>query len=196
MTFIPILYSFSSIDIFITIADVFAIMTSITDILPVILLVLTVIGALIQVFLRRRSMTCRSGLEVFLVWFLAVMVGVVGIWSFIGHTVFATQVAESIGWPPGNPFQTEVALTNLAFGILGLLSVKIAGSFRLATIIGYTIFMVGAGIGHIYQYVVFSDTAPDNTGIPLYLDFIIPLILCVLYYLASRGPGKETPITT
>ena len=167
-------------------------MASFTDILPVLLLVLTIVCALIQIFLRRRTMTCRSGVEVFLVWFLAIMVGVVGIWSFIGHTVFATQVAESIGWPPGNPFQTEVALTNLAFGVLGFLSVKIAGSFRLATIVGYTIFMVGAGIGHIYQYVVFSDTAPDNIGIPLYLDFIIPLVLCILYYLAARGSGPET----
>jgi hypothetical protein len=167
-------------------------MASVSDILPVFLLVLTLLGAFIQVFLQRRTMTCRSGVEVFLVWFLAIMVGVVGIWSFIGHTVFATQVAESIGWPPGNPFQTEVALTNLAFGVLGLLSVKIAGSFRLATIIGYSIFMVGAGIGHIYQYVVFSDTAPDNIGIPLYLDFIVPLILCILYYLAARGQGTET----
>jgi hypothetical protein len=119
------------------------------------------------------------------------MVGIVGIWSFIGHTVFADQVAQSIGWPPGNPFQTEVALTNLAFGILGLLSVKITGSFRLATIIGYSIFMAGAGIGHIYQLVVFNDIAPDNVGIPLYLDFIVPLILFILYYLATRGPGKE-----
>jgi hypothetical protein len=169
-------------------------MASVTDILPVILLALTVIGALIQVFLRRRSMTCRSGAEVFLVWFFAIMVGVVGIWSFIGHTVFAAQVAESIGWPPGNPFQTEVALTNLAFGILGFLSVRITGSFRLATIIGFTIFMVGAGIGHIYQYAVFSDTAPDNIGIPLYLDFIIPLVLCILYYLTIREEGKETTV--
>ena len=167
-------------------------MASFTDILPVILLVLTIAGALIQVIPGRRSMTCVRIVEVFLVWFLAIMVGVVGIWSFIGHTVFAAQVAQSIGWPPGNPFQTEVALTNLAFGVLGLLSIKIAGSFRLATIVGYTIFMVGAGIGHIYQYIVFSDTAPGNTGIPLYLDFIVPLILCILYYLATQGTGKGT----
>ncbi len=181
-----------SADIFITLADVFPIMASVTDLLPVLLLILTLAGASIQVFLQRRNISCRSGVEVFLVWFLGIMVGVVGIWSFIGHTVFAAQVAQSIGWPPGNPFQTEVALTNLAFGVLGLLSVKIAGSFRLATIIGYSIFLVGAGIGHIYQYIVFSDTAPGNTGIPLYLDFIVPLILCILYYLVARGPEKET----
>jgi hypothetical protein len=166
-------------------------MTSFGDILPVLLLVLTLIGAFIQLYTGRRGMTCRRGAEIFLVWFLAIMVGIVGIWSFIGHTVFAAQVAQGIGWPPGNPFQTEVALTNLAFGILGLLSVKITGSFRLATIIGFAIFMIGAGIGHIYQFVVFNDIAPGNVGIPLYLDFIVPLILFVLYLLATRGPGKE-----
>jgi len=166
-------------------------MTSFSDVLPVLLLILTLAGAFTQLYAGRRSITCRKAAEIVLVWFLAVMVGIVGIWSFIGHTVFADQVAQSIGWPPGNPFQTEVALTNLAFGILGLLSVKITGSFRLATIIGYSIFMAGAGIGHIYQLVVFNDIAPDNVGIPLYLDFIVPLILFILYYLATRGPGKE-----
>ena len=40
----------------------------------------------------------------------------------MGHTFAADEVAESIGWPTGNPFQTEVAVANLAIGTLGILS--------------------------------------------------------------------------
>jgi NAD(P)-dependent dehydrogenase (short-subunit alcohol dehydrogenase family) len=44
--------------------------------------------------------------------------GVGGVFGFVGHTVYADIAAASIGWPPGNPFQTEVAVANLAIGSL------------------------------------------------------------------------------
>jgi hypothetical protein len=37
--------------------------------------------------------------------------------------------AREIGWPPGNPFQTEVAIANLAAGTLGILYFWIRGNF-------------------------------------------------------------------
>lgn len=125
--------------------------------------------------------------------FFFIELGVVGIWSFIAHTVFAAQVAVSIGWLAGNPFQQEVAVTNLAIGVLGLLSVRMNQSFRLATIISFSIFMIGAGIGHVYQLVVFNDTAINNAGAVMYLDFIVPVIMVILYIIRyEKGPGDSS----
>jgi Family of unknown function (DUF6790) len=139
-------------------------MFSVSDFFSIFFLAVTIIGASTQILFQRSMMNRQRAAGIFLIWFFAIEVGIGGIWSFIAHTVFAAQVAESIGWPAGNPFQTEVALTNLSFGILGILAVRITGPFRLATIIGYSIFMIGAGIGHVYQLLVFHDTAVNNAG--------------------------------
>ncbi|MHB9111813.1 MAG: DUF6790 family protein [Thermoleophilia bacterium] len=37
-----------------------------------------------------------------------------GVWSFMGHAFFAEETAGLIGWPAGNPFQFEIAVTNLS----------------------------------------------------------------------------------
>ncbi len=42
--------------------------------------------------------------------------------GFVMHNFFADEMARSIGWPVGNPFQIEVAFFNLAVGILGALT--------------------------------------------------------------------------
>ena len=61
----------------------------------------------------------RSGrYEIVLMYVLGVT-GAIGMFNVVMHTVFASSVAESIGWPAGNPFQTEVAFANLAIGTIG-----------------------------------------------------------------------------
>ena len=39
--------------------------------------------------------------------------------NVVTRAVFGREVAESIGWPSGNPFQAEVGFANLAIGIVG-----------------------------------------------------------------------------
>ncbi|MCQ8904725.1 MAG: hypothetical protein NQU45_03285 [Methanothermobacter sp.] len=53
-------------------------------------------------------------------------------------------IATYIEWPTGSPFQLEVAFANLSFGVLGLLSWKFRGEFWMATIIGFSVFYLGA----------------------------------------------------
>jgi hypothetical protein len=111
--------------------------------------------------------------------------------------MFAPQVAASIGWPAGNPFQQEVAFTNLAIGVLGFLSVRMGRHFRLATIISFSIFMIGAGTGHIYQLVIFNDTAINNAGPVMYFDFIVPVIMILLYiFRYESSTGKHSSPTS
>jgi hypothetical protein len=62
---------------------------------------------------RGNTMTTHQRLErAVQCWF-----GGVGAWllfAAIGHLFFADQVAESVGWAPGSPFQREIGFSDLA----------------------------------------------------------------------------------
>lgn len=139
----------------------------------------------------------RTGAGVFkdfVPWFIAAVVGLGGVWAFIGHAFFADETAEMIGWPAGNPFQFEVAVTNLSYGVLGLLCLHYHGKFWWATVIGYTVFMWGAAYGHIYEIAVNNNHEPGNAGFVLYADIITPIILFALLITYGRMAGKEPAV--
>jgi hypothetical protein len=151
-----------------------------------VLFVLSLIAAVIHLARDRQPRTSRRVAEVFLLWLLVIFVGVGGVIGFIGHTVFAEQAAASIGWPVGNPFQTEVAIANLAFGVLGLLCYWFRSQFWAATVIGSSVWQLGDGAGHIHQIVVANNWSPNNAGAALYADIVVPLILIALLVVARR----------
>ena len=101
-------------------------------------------------------------------------------WAFIGHTLFAEQVAESIGWPAGNPFQTEVAVANLAVGTLGILCYWIRGNFWTAAVIATAIWLLGAATIHLKEIVATGSYNHGNGGLIFILYILSPLLLIVL----------------
>ncbi len=130
--------------------------------------------------------TARRVSELFLFYIIFFCVGIQGLVGFYGHAFRADIVAKNIGWPAGNPFQFEIAVTNLAFGILGILCAKFRGYFWLATGIGSSIFYLGAAFGHIREMIVEHNYAPYNAGVLLYVgDILVPgliIFLMVLYF--------------
>ena len=164
---------------------------SFTDLIPLFFIGVVILGSVIQINHEKRGITNSRKIEILLNWAFLIIIGLGGIWAFIGHTVFADRVAESIGWPVGNPFQQEVAVANLAIAVLGILSVRISGTFRIATLISYAVFMVGAGIGHIWQIVSIHNMAENNAGLVLWLDICMPLILIGLYVLGLNLKKQE-----
>lgn len=56
-----------------------------------------------------------------LMWQLAIGLGVSLIWAGFGHLLMPDQVATSIGWQTGSPFQREVGMWDLALGIVAVL---------------------------------------------------------------------------
>ncbi len=158
---------------------------SLSEFVPVIFIVITIIGAGIQISRERPSADYARAAEILLDWAFLIIIGIGGIWAFIGHTLFANLVAESIGWPAGNPFQQEVALANLAIGVLGILALKIPGTFRIAPLIAYAIFMMGAGIGHIWQIISAHNFSVNNAGPILWIDLCMPVVLIGLYLLTE-----------
>ncbi len=98
-------------------------------ILFLIFFVLSFVVAGLHIYRDKQPRTSRRIAGIVLLWLLAINTGLGGIWAFMGHTFAADEVATSIGWSAGNPFQTEVAVANLAVGTLGSLCYWFRDSF-------------------------------------------------------------------
>lgn len=141
------------------------------------------VGVIIHLLRDKQPRTKRRVLEVVLLYFFFLIVGIGGLFAFYGHTFMADQIAKGIGWPTGSPFQFEVAVANLAFGVLGILSIRFRGNFWLATGLGYAVFLLGAGVGHIRGEILEKNYASLNIG-PMIIvgDFLVPLLLITLLF--------------
>lgn len=146
----------------------------------IILFVLSFIVAGVHIYRDRQSQTGKRIAEILLLWLLVINTGLGGLYAFMGHTFAANEVAESIGWPTDNPFQTEVAVANLAIGTLGILSYWIRGNFWTAAVIATSVWLLGAATIHVIEMVTAGNYNPGNAGVIFYMDIIGPLFLIVL----------------
>lgn len=115
---------------------------------------------------------------------LNALVWLAGVNSIIigsGHLTVPDPIAESIGWPAGNPFQWEVGLAGLVVGTLGVMSPGFDRDFQLAAVIAFAIFYLGAAVGHVRQMVTERNFAPGNAGFIFYYDLAAPLLVIALY---------------
>jgi hypothetical protein len=163
--------------------------------LSLVFLVLGLVVGAIHLYVDKQPRTKGRVAEIFLLWMLVITVGVLSVFFFISHTLLAKTTAQSIGWPAGNPFQSEVAVANLTIATLGILCYWIRGNFWVATVIAFSVQWLGAAVVHIREIMVAADYAPNNAGMTLYLDFLIPVILIALlvYYehVRSDEPGMS-----
>ena len=163
-----------------------------------IFVILALLVAALHIYRDRQELTREGIAKILLLCLLVIGVGLGGIMAFIGHTVFASSTAASIGWPAGNPFQTEVAVANLAVGVLGVLCYWLRDNFWVATVIANSVFQLGAAVVHINQIVVAHNYQPDNAGIVLYTDILVPLILIALLITqlyTSRYERRSPPVS-
>lgn len=126
-------------------------------------------------------------------WFCFFVIGVGGLHGFIFHVFFADFTAQQIGWA-SSPFQYEVGIANLVFAALGLFSIiKRTKDFYFAMIIGFFVWFVGDGVGHVYQLLIRGDTAQFNAGSIMYTDFICPVVAFLLYGIAYSKDKMSFP---
>lgn len=159
-----------------------------------IFLIVTLIGAVLHLFLSKAERTKNRIIEILLLWILVVMIGLGSIWAFMGHVFMADMVAAMIGWPAGNPFQLEVGIANLSYGILGLLCWKFRDNFWTATVIAVSTFYLGDAYIHVVNMMQTGNMAPGNAGYALYMDIIVPIVLIVLliaYKMTSEKMGLK-----
>jgi hypothetical protein len=157
--------------------------------LAVIVAILMVVLPLVHLALSKVPRTPRRVVHIFLLYALVFGVGVIGLpLGFIPHVFFADETARSIGWPAGSPFQFEVGVHDGAWGVLGFLCIWIGGLFWLATGLGFALFMLGAGYGHLREMVIEGNYAPYNF-FTTFTDGFIGVWLLVLLYLYYRLGG-------
>ena len=130
--------------------------------------------------------------EVVLMYLLGVS-GAIGMINVVTHTVFASEVAASIGWPAGNPFQTEVGFANLAIGIVSFACFW-RYDFWLPAVIAKSVFAWGAGLTHVLDTIGTGNVAPNNAGPILAWDFLLPVVMVALYILAR--PARDRVVMT
>ncbi|MCX7124056.1 MAG: hypothetical protein NTV32_10440 [Gammaproteobacteria bacterium] len=123
-------------------------------------------------------------------WLLVSSVGLQGLFAFVGHFFRANDTARKIGWKQGSPFQTEVAFSNLALGVLGILSYWFIGYFWLATIISRTVFSFGAAYTHLLDIKQNKNFKKYNAGIILWGSCIaLPILIWAVFIIHLLYPA-------
>jgi hypothetical protein len=158
---------------------------------PIFFPLLAAIIAVIHI--RVKHLAGGAALEKFLLWQLAVGFGLQLLYGGFGHLVVPDKVAESIGWPTGNPFQHEVGMWDGAMGIVGLLCLKFKDNFWTAMVVGPGLFFFAAGVGHVWELVVNGNTSPNNAGPVMYIDLLYPLFLAGLLIMYRKMPKGDEP---
>ncbi len=159
--------------------------------LPFVFLALTLIGFAVHLLLTREPRNTARIVELLLLYFLAVNIGIGGVLAWYGHTFMADEIARKIGWQPGSPFQFEVAVADLSWGVCGILCIWLRQGFWIATGIGSAVFFLGCAFGHIKQIAQSGNMAIYNAGPVLWIgDIAVPLIILVLLFIKFRIERK------
>ena len=151
--------------------------------------VLGLVGAFISIYKHRAVKTKALTADIMLKYFCLFAIGITYIYNAIFHIYFHALAARFIGWAD-SPFQIEVGAASLGFGVIGLLATMKNFGLRVAAVLGPSIFLLGAALGHVYQMVIKRNFSPGNSGIIFYSDWLIPLIGFILLY-RSYKLGRE-----
>ena len=146
----------------------------------------TLLSIVVHLILQRGKERTESVLELVTIY----TIGLAGWFSIssglLGHIIFADEVAQTIGWPLQSGFQMELGFAAIGIGLIGFLGFW-NRSFWLPFIIAKTTFMWGAGITHLLHLINLDNLSPSNTGVVVYWDFLLPVVLITLYLLTRRS---------
>jgi hypothetical protein len=142
--------------------------------------VIAVIGASVHLAVSpgRRSSGAAIA-ETYLVYLFVIYVGLMGVLTAYAHVFRPVQTSASIGWSM-SPYEYEVGMADLTVGVLGILCVWFRGAFWLATAIANAVWLEGDAVGHIRQVMLHNNHAPNNSGVFLYLEIMIPVLILFL----------------
>ncbi len=146
------------------------------------LYVFSVLGFIIHYsFIDSKERTRFRLVELFLLYQIIFSLGMTSFMAFFGLTFLSEYIADITNWP-WSPFEQQLGNVNLAFGVLGTLSIWFRGGFWMATILGFSVWILSDGFQHLYHAFFRNNLSEGNIGVPLYTDFIIPIILLIALY--------------
>ncbi|MEN6609724.1 MAG: DUF6790 family protein [Methanoregulaceae archaeon] len=150
----------------------------------------TLIAAL-HLHRERQELSRLRALEILLVWFLVVAVGLNGIVTGLAQVLMDSRLTTQTGALQVN---YEIAGANLAIGTLGILSCRYQDNFRLAPIFASLIFGWCYGIGRIVEQFVRADFSVYSTAQIFLYQFGMPVLLIAIWALQKREIRKLSDI--
>jgi hypothetical protein len=136
--------------------------------------------ALIAAFVHSRAFAVNFE-QILLRYIVLINMGIMGMLAAYAHIFMGPEIAKEIGWEPGSPFQYEVGVANLSYGVLGIMAFWMRRRFLTAAVIGWSVFLLGAFVGHMSQYFGLDNTAPYNIGLYVWInDLFLPILALVL----------------
>jgi hypothetical protein len=148
-------------------------------------LVVGLIASAVAVIRSPKPLTTPVVVEALFAYFLLFSIGFSLFYNFVMHTFFGEMSASFIGWK-NSPFQAEVGFASLGYAVVGFLAFRRSFELRLAAVTGPSLFLLCAGVAHVYQIITAHNFAPGNAGVILYMDFLIPVIGFLLLGLQHR----------
>lgn len=160
--------------------------------LSVIFLSATLICFALHLAMSKQPRTKARTVELLLMYLLVINIGLGCLLAWYGHTFMADEIARKIGWQPGSPFQFEVAVADLSWGVCGVLCIWLRQGFWTATGIGSAVFLLGCAYGHIRDMVKHGNEAIYNAGPVLWIgDLTVPLAILVLLFLRFKFEDRK-----
>lgn len=124
-------------------------------------------------------------------WMALFPLGLTGVYIFVMHAFYPGIADAAIGWAP-SPFEYEVAVADLALGVVAILSFNASLGFRLAAVIANVIFLMGCAFNHLYLMILQGNYNVGNAGSWLWLDdLVLPLIMLLCIISLSRQKQKR-----
>jgi hypothetical protein len=123
--------------------------------------------------------------EKLLCWYVFFSIGVSFLYNAVFHMFFGKMAAAFIGWAD-SPFQFEVGTASLGFAVMGFIAAFRSFDLRIGAIVPFSIFTVGAAIGHIHEMIATGNFASGNAGVIFYTDFGVPAFGLLLLWLQWR----------
>lgn len=154
------------------------------------LYVLGIMAFFIHLYMDKQPRTKERVLELFLLYQIIFSLGMTSFMSFYGLTFMKEYVAAYSGWN-ACAFQQLLANVNLSFGVLAILCIWYRGYFWMATILGFSIWILSDGVTHIIDLIKNKNDAPGNIGVPLWTDIIVPILLLILLAFYMKGRKGE-----
>ncbi len=158
-------------------------------ILSLILFFLSFAFPILHLLFGPSRLTCEGIAEMFLKYSLFFNVGCLFILGCLGQFLYAPEIAQCIGWS-WSPFQYELAFSEMAIGLLGLLSPIFYRQFWLATIIATAVWLLGASAVHIYYLLVLGNVCILNASFVIGWNIVIAVWLLSLYTALAKPLAK------
>lgn len=153
-------------------------------------LCLGLVVSTVSLLRRPRPLSKETAAEQLLSDYVLCAVGFMYLYNFVVHTVFAETSAAFIGWA-NSPFQYEVGYASLGFGVAAVVAHRSNFMTRLVAVLGPSLFLWGAAVGHLREILMTKNVAPGNAGVVLWTDIFLPVIgFALLYFYHSQRSGN------